>query len=188
MGNLTKRRIRTIALLVALFAIAFAITAPAATSAGGRARSDEASVARFLQGYIRKAHLPPGQAAFASAEVAVGAGRLEEVLVYLEGQDWCGSGGCTMLVLAPARGAFTIIGRTTLVRLPIRVLPENSNSRADLAVHVQGGGILNAYEARLRFNGENYPSNPTVPPASRIAGAVQSHPAIPLGAKMRPIP
>lgn len=91
-----------------------------------------------------------------------------ETIVYLIGTDWCGSGGCTMLVLTTENGHYKVITKTTITRLPVRLLNSRTNGWSDIAVTVQGGGILQPYEARLRFNGTKYPGNPTVPPAQEL--------------------
>lgn len=89
-------------------------------------------------------------------------------LVYLSGPNWCGSGGCRLLVLDRAGDAYRSIGEVSLVRAPIRLLERQTNGRRDLAVQVAGGGIVGAYEAALPFDGRRYASNPTVPPAVRV--------------------
>lgn len=94
-------------------------------------------------------------------------GKSEEDIVYVSGQDWCGSGGCTMLILKPADSSFKVLGRVTIVQLPIRVLRSMHNGHPDIGVYVQGGGILSGYEAVLAFNGKRYPSNPSTPPARK---------------------
>jgi len=63
-------------------------------------------------------------------------------------------------------------GYATVVQQPIRVLDTKSSGWHDLGVWVQGGGIQPGYEARLLFNGKEYPSNPTVPPAQPLAKKV----------------
>jgi hypothetical protein len=47
------------------------------------------------------------------------------------------------------------------------VLATRNRGWSDIGVYVSGGGIINGYEAVLRFNGVRYPGNPTVPPAFR---------------------
>ena len=94
-------------------------------------------------------------------------GKSEEDIVYVSGQDWCGSGGCTMLILKPANSSFKVLGRVTIVQLPIRVLSSMHNGYPDIGVFVQGGGILPGYEAVLAFNGKRYSSNPSTPPARK---------------------
>ena len=53
----------------------------------------------------------------------------EEELVYITGQRWCGSGGCTMLILEPVGSSFKVLGKITVVQLPIRLLPSTSYGR-----------------------------------------------------------
>jgi hypothetical protein len=42
----------------------------------------------------------------------------EVELVYVSGQRWCGSGGCTLLILQPQGSSFRVIGKVTIVQLP----------------------------------------------------------------------
>lgn len=74
-----------------------------------------------------------------------------------------------MLVLArEGESSYKVVTRTTITRLPIRVLATKSHRWHDIGVKVQGGGIIHAYEARLRFDGHTYPSNPAVLPAQQL--------------------
>jgi hypothetical protein len=104
---------------------------------------------------------------------------IQEVIVYLISPAWCGSGGCSTLILEPKGSSFQIITKTTITRLPIRVLFEKTNGWHDLGVGVGGGGIRSGYEARLRFNGRKYPSNPSVPPAARLQKEAEGKVVIP---------
>lgn len=92
-----------------------------------------------------------------------------EVLVYAEGPDRCGSGGCDLYVITPMIGGYRVVTNMSVTRPPVRVLPTSSHGWRDLAVFVAGGGILPGYSAKLRFDGHGYPENPTVPPATRMA-------------------
>jgi len=103
--------------------------------------------------------------------VKTNSGKPEDI-VYVSGQDWCGSGGCTLLILEPSEATFKILGKVTIVQLPVRLLASSRNWHPDIGVTVQGGGVRVGYEAVLSFNGENYPRNPSLPPA-RKAAAVQ---------------
>jgi hypothetical protein len=85
-----------------------------------------------------------------------------EIVVYISGGSWCGSGGCRLLILEPNGRSFKVIGETTITRPPIRVLRTQSNGHFDIGVWVQGGGIQPGHEAILRFDGKSYPSNPSV--------------------------
>lgn len=91
-----------------------------------------------------------------------------EVIVYLSGGGWCGSGGCFTLVLARSDSSFRVVARITVTRPPIRVLASSSHGWRDIVVWVRGGGILKAYEAELRFDGKTYPNSPVVPPAVHL--------------------
>jgi hypothetical protein len=93
-----------------------------------------------------------------------------EVLVYLAGRDWCGSGGCHLLVLARTETSLRMVSMVPITRPPIRVLTRKSHGWRSLSVLVVGGGILQGYSAELRFDGTKYPENPSMPPARRLGG------------------
>ena len=91
-----------------------------------------------------------------------------EILVYATDPEMCGTGGCNLYVLSRRRDAYRIVMRSTLVQLPIRLLPTKSHGWRDIGVTVSGGGIRRSYTAAMRFNGKRYPNNPTVPPAAPV--------------------
>jgi hypothetical protein len=98
-----------------------------------------------------------------------------ETFIYSTVPSNCGSGGCGLLILSPQKEGFRIVLRSTVTQLPIRLLKTSTHGWRDVGVTVAGGGIIQAYTARLRFDGRRYPSNPTVPPAipmSRASGHV----------------
>ena len=103
----------------------------------------------------------------------------QEAIVYLISPGWCGSGGCSCLILEPEGSSFRIIATTAITQLPIRVLTQKTNGWHDLAVGVGGGGIPSGYEARLQFDGKNYPSNPSAPPAQRLQESADGKTVIP---------
>ncbi|WP_380785161.1 hypothetical protein [Sphingomonas sp. R86521] len=84
----------------------------------------------------------------------------------------CGSGGCDLYVLSLTATGYRQVTDISITRPPIRVLPTITYGWHDLGVLVSGGGIISGYEARLRFDGHSYPSNPTVSPATRLKGPV----------------
>ena len=94
-----------------------------------------------------------------------------EDVVYVAGQRWCGSGGCTLLILEPAKLTFKVLGRVTIAQLPVRLLSSKKHGRPDIGVTVRGGGIQEGYEAVLSFNGKSYPRNPSLPPARKATEA-----------------
>lgn len=91
-----------------------------------------------------------------------------EAIVYLIGGKWCGSAGCTTLVLAPKGTSWRVVSKITITRLPIRLMTETSHGWHSLGVWVQGGGIQPGYEAKLCFDGRTYPQNPSLPSVVRL--------------------
>lgn len=88
-----------------------------------------------------------------------------EAFIYVTDPSYCGTGGCTLVVLSPQGRGYRLVLRSTVTQLPIRLLPTSTRGWRDVGVTVAGGGITRPYVARLRFNGSRYPSNPTVSPA-----------------------
>lgn len=89
-------------------------------------------------------------------------GRAEQ-FVLIEDSEFCGSGGCVLVVLRNRAGRYERVLRSTVTRAPISVLPTRSHGWRDIAVGVGGGG-LEPGTAKLRFNGKRYPGNPTLAP------------------------
>ena len=131
--------------------------------AGGAARAGEgceSNIKAFLQGYLERYDAPDTKYsyAFASLEVAK-----RDVVVYLSGNVWCGSGGCTTLILERNKSSYRVIQKLTLARLPILVLPTKTDGWHDLAMPVAGGGVVSEYFEILRFDGKKYrPVTPSV--------------------------
>jgi len=103
-------------------------------------------------------------------------GVLDAVVLMTEG-EYCGSGGCLMVVLRGASSRFKVISWNTLSREPVSVLPETSHGWHTLTVKIAGGGVEPG-SVLMRFDGRRYPSNPSlVPragPKALEAGAVLS--------------
>lgn len=91
-----------------------------------------------------------------------------ETIVYLTGPAWCGSGGCTALILVSNGSTYDVVTKMTVTRLPIRVLETKTKGWHDLSVMVGGGGAAE-HEAKLRFDGRKYPTNPSIVPAINLA-------------------
>ena len=88
----------------------------------------------------------------------------DEAIVYLAAPYFCGSGGCPTLVLTPAGPMWRKVGDISVSRTPVTVLDSSTNGWKDITVAVSGGGGASG-NALLKFDGEAYPSNPTVAPA-----------------------
>ncbi len=103
---------------------------------------------------------------------SVGTGDQRIALVQLIGMNWCGSGGCSLLILRPAAGGYQTVGNIGRVSNPVRVLTTTTNGLPDIGVTVSGGGGPAAYEAKLSFDGEAYPDFPSDTPLVGAEGTV----------------
>lgn len=88
---------------------------------------------------------------------------LPDALVYVAGPDWCGSGGCTLLVFeavtgpdADELGPYRPAAEVSLVTGPVLVADPGPDGWRDLVVHDTGGDLR-----VLRFDGETYPGSPS---------------------------
>ena len=124
----------------------------------------------FLRSYMSEGRkIVPDETRINVATTKMHDGKSGEIIVYLSGDGWCGSGGCTMLILEPAGLTFKVLGRVTVVELPITLLPSMHNGPPDIEVAVHGSGAQPSYNAVLSFDGKRYPGNPSVPPARKAA-------------------
>lgn len=99
---------------------------------------------------------------------------IEDSIVLLEGADWCGSGGCTLLVFEGlASGEYRLASKSTVASAPIYVLEATSNGWSDLSVYTSGKG-----QVIMKWGGSNYPSNPSLQP-TLIIDSKEIKPAIP---------
>jgi hypothetical protein len=145
------------------------------------------SLERFLRSYVGDTSTAGKQdARYSAAFVNLSRDGSQQVIVYLTGREWCGSGGCTTLVLVPKDSTYKVQTKMTVTRLSLRVLSDHNNGWHDLGVWVQGGGVEPGYEARLRFNGTKYPNNPT-PQATRLNRNVEGQVVIPAEGEVMPL-
>lgn len=151
-----------------------------------RDASEYRELEAFLKRYVDDHRVARDQTRYAAAFVHLNKGGSRQVVVYLSGDAWCGSGGCTTLVLTKPGSDFQVISKITISNLPIRVLDSVSHGWRELSVVVEGGGIQPGYEAALPFDGARYASNPSVPPAKRMSRR-QGRVLIPEGDMGRPL-
>jgi hypothetical protein len=141
----------------------------------------------FLQDYLGGPSVENQETNFVAAFVDLNGDGTNEAVVYLSGTSWCGSGGCTTLILTQNERSWMVITKITITRLPIRVLSSTSNGWRNIAVRVQGGGIQLSHEAELLFNGSSYPTNPSAPPARRLNAQVPGQVLIPSSKGAKPL-
>ncbi len=83
---------------------------------------------------------------------------LADAVVLLDGSEWCGSGGCTLLVFKGlADGSFQPHSKMTVSSTPIYALSTQTQGWRDLSVYTRGLG-----QVILKYNGKSYPSNPSL--------------------------
>ena len=124
---------------------------------------------------------------YEAAFVDLNADGKDEAVVYLTGEGVCGSGGCELSIYSPQGASWREVTSLSITRPPIRVLDTRSHGWSDLGVWVAGGGIIPGYEARLRFDGGSYPTNPSVPPAERTTERNGGRVLLDREAKARPL-
>jgi hypothetical protein len=84
----------------------------------------------------------------------------DEYLVGLIGGDWCGSGGCTMLLFTNAMKLNT---RMTVVEFPVYIgAPggkEVTKGYSNIYIENRNGSVV-----KIAWNGKKYPTNPSIAP------------------------
>jgi hypothetical protein len=83
-----------------------------------------------------------------------------QIIVYVTGRGWCGTGGCTLLILNPKGSSYDVVGRITIVLLPVEVLRSTTNGWHDIAVRAKGVSMGHQFTAVLKFNGGKYSGSP----------------------------
>jgi hypothetical protein len=89
---------------------------------------------------------------------------VQDALVLLLDPDWCGTGGCTMLVLRGGKRGFAVLSSSSVTDAPIRVSPLKAGGWKSLIVYSRGRG-----DVLMRFDGARYPNNPSLLPKATAA-------------------
>jgi heat shock protein HslJ len=79
----------------------------------------------------------------------------DEVLVYLLGSIFCGTGGCDLLLFTKARSGYSLIDKFPASRLPIIVSAKKTRGWHDLIRPESGGGAKASF-IRHTFDGKRY--------------------------------
>lgn len=98
------------------------------------------------------------QALYQYAFVDLNRDGLQDAVVLLRGANWCGTGGCTLLVFQGMSGnRFQPLSKMTVSDVPVYALNTQTQGWSDLSVYTRGLG-----QVILQFNGQTYPSNPSL--------------------------
>jgi len=81
---------------------------------------------------------------------------IPEAIVYLVGPHWCGSGGCTLLILKQESGKWKVISKIPTVNTPIHILASKEQQWQDLSVIQVGGGELVPKTVLINFKAGKY--------------------------------
>jgi hypothetical protein len=133
-----------------------------ATAGHGASAEPDTSNPAHLRAFLRHHFLPARGPVDRTTRITVARARTrggEQILVYVQGQTHCGTSGCELLVLEPHGSTYRVVGDTSLLHPAVRVLKTLHFGRPDLGVVVAGGGVIDAYEVRLSFNGTKYPED-----------------------------
>lgn len=123
----------------------------------------------FLRSYLNSGgDLPDKTTRVSIVSVPLESRATEEQIVYVTGRGWCGSGGCTLLILEPSADSFKVIGDLSVIQLPVEILPGFVNGHPNIGVRTRGVGVGSEYRVQLSFDGHSYPADATLPPAKRI--------------------
>ncbi|MGX7895801.1 hypothetical protein [Tsuneonella sp. HG222] len=141
---------------------------PASENERSASASDAGPLPReLLEQWILANYATYGKLGYLSSEYDLDGDGKPEVLAYIGGTTLCGTGGCALVVAKREGEALTKVLQTSVTRLPVGVLDSSTNGWRDLWVSTAGGGELSGRRI-LRYDGDNYPSNPTVPPAEEL--------------------
>lgn len=125
------------------------------------------------------------RARYVYGEVDLNGDGRDEMLVYLLGPFFCGSGGCNLLLFEGGGDGYTLVDEFPTSRLPIIVSPERSEGWSDLVRPESGGGAPPSY-VRHAFDGERYaererlPADPAPEGRRYLAGELSFGRGIPL--------
>lgn len=141
-----------------------ALAALGATGAGQPAAhqdagTEAATLHASLGNYISARWGPPdSETRYRAAFIDLNGDGRREAVVLMDGNFWCGSGGCSLWVLTPRGRSWRMVTQATVMNPPIRLLPSRSHGWSELSAMVDDVAGPD-YEARLSVNGR---LNPTV--------------------------
>lgn len=123
-----------------------------------RAQEAPSGLVEAVQAYVEKkgGHERPS---FRHALADLNGDGRADAVVLLQGGEWCGSGGCNMLVFRGTKDGFTFVSGSTITSEPIRISAEKTAGWKTLIVYSKGRG-----DVLMRFNGTRYPLNPSTQP------------------------
>lgn len=156
------------------------VTSPA--SATPSAVELQPAVQQAIADYTKQQGAPPDASnRFFADTIDLNGDGTRDAIVVLSTSYWCGTGGCTMLVLEGQKdNTFRLVSESSLVRPPITVSDTKTNGWRDLILTVSGGGMP-AKTVVLKFDGKKYPLNPSDQPGLPVNAPIQGTVLFPEG-------
>ena len=143
-----------------------AAEAPVAQAAPAIDPAVEPAVDPALDAYVRT-YAKDDALPLRYASATHGEGEAQLTFVYLIGPEYCGSAGCSLLVLHRTGDTFDLLGKVSTVDTPVRVLETTTNGRPDLAIRTRGEGV-SIVDKLIPFDGRRYLWSPNVAGARDI--------------------
>lgn len=101
---------------------------------------------------------------FKAAAIDLNNDGIQDSVVLLDGDNWCGSEGCTLLIFEGLdNGEYRFASESIVASAPIYVLETTSQGWSDLSVYTNGQG-----QVTMKWGGKNYPSTPSLQPTLKI--------------------
>ena len=148
----------------------------------------EAAILRVSPDYTRKIvdiEGGTGRGRYAYGRVDLNSDGRDEVLVYLLGSIFCGTGGCNLLLFTQTQNGYSLINNFPISRLPVIVSTKRTKGWNDL-IRLESGGGAKASYVRHTFDGKHYVKRERVPAdkvpegKSYLAGELTFDKGIPL--------
>lgn len=122
----------------------------------------EAAIRAASHDYTKAVVEIGGQARYLYSRVDLDDDGDDEVLVYLLGSIFCGTGGCNLLVLTRSGEGYSLVNDFPTTRTPVIVATQRTNGWRDIWRLRSGGGAPSNYIAD-RFDGNKYADAEVVP-------------------------
>jgi heat shock protein HslJ len=113
-----------------------------------------------------------GLARYVYGRIDLNADGRSEVLVYLLGSIFCGTGGCTTLIFTETPDGYRLVSEFSISRPPFVVASQTSKGWSDLIYLQSGGGAPSAF-FRFSWNGNRYVEKERLPGDTVPAGRPQ---------------
>ena len=141
----------------------------------GLQQTREDALRTFLAEYVERMGFKGSGTRYADGFIDLNGDGIVEAVVYLYGPDWCGTAGCTTLVLRRAGTSYRVLGQIPATSPPIGAMNEKAHGWRTLTATVPGGASYVGYGEAIPFAGARY----RVSAARRLSGSPAGEVVIP---------